>query len=508
MRHQAGATMAKEETFDLVIANGRAMDPETGLDGIRHVGVRADKIAAISLTPLSGGAVLDASRHVVAPGFIDGHSHGANDAFAVKLGLMDGRTTQLDLEIGAWPVDRWYDRLKGRSQSNYGASVSHLAVREEVFGGFVPATGNFFLEVWKAKGFWSTSKASERDLEHILASIEKGLNLGALGIGTPVGYAVEGMTAYEMNQAWRLAGKHGLFATVHGRFSSLSLPTEGLLGHLEAMANAQMHGIGLLIHHYHGQVLSQVEETARIVDQARANGMKVLLEVYPYTFGSSIMMADYLHPENYKKNMGHDYGDITLVRTMQPLTKETYEAELKNSPGATILFEHCTEEDMLKGLAWPSVCLGSDSVPYIDAASSHDNEEGATTVPYDYPFEAAKGHPRSAGTYARVFRYVREKKLMSLMTAVAKSSYLLAKFLEECGVPQMATKGRLQVGADADITVFDPETITDNSTRENGALPSSGISHVIVNGQSVLRDGQIIEGVYPGRPIRRPFASA
>jgi hypothetical protein len=152
-----------------------------------------------------------------------------------------------------------------------------------------------------------------------------------------------------------------------------------MLGHLEAMASAQMHGAGLLTHHYHGQVLNQVEEMGRIVDQARANGVKVMLEVYPYTFGSSIMMSDYLHPENYQKNMGHTYEDITLVRTMQPLTKETYEEELKSSPGATILFEHCKEEDMLKALAWPSVCIGSDGIPYIDDNSSHD-AEGATAT--------------------------------------------------------------------------------------------------------------------------------
>ena len=129
-------------------------------------------------------------------------------------------------------------------------------------------------------------------------------------------------------------------------------------------------------------------------------------------------------------------------------------------------------------------------------------------MPHDYPFEAARGHPRAAGTYARVFRYVREKKIIPLMTAVAKTSYLLAKFLQECGVPQMASKGRIQVGADADIAIFNPETITDNATREHGARPSSGISHVIVNGRSVLRDGVIVEGVYPGKPIRRPYAAS
>ncbi len=204
--------------------------------------------------------------------------------------------------------------------------------------------------------------------------------------------------------------------------------------------------------------------------------------------------------------MGHSYQDITLVRTMQPLTQETYEQELAASPSATILFEHCTEADMLTALAWPSVCLGSDAIPYIDDTSSHD-AEGATTVPYDFPVEAARGHPRGAGTFARLFRLVRERKLMPLALAVAKTSFLVAKFLEECGVAQMAFKGRVQVGSDADLTVFDPATITDNVTRRQGALPSSGIAHVIVHGTPVLRDGRIVEGVYPGQPIRRPVTA-
>lgn len=498
--------MQQSRRYDLVIAHGRVIDPETRLDDIRHVGIVGDKIAAISEAPLAGEQVVDATGHVVAPGFIDPHCHGASDAFSVKLGVLDGKTTQLDLEMGAWPVDLWYDRLEGRAQSHYGASVGHLNIRDDVFSDFRATTGNLFIEMWKSKGAWSTRKASAAELERILAKVEDGLQHGALGVGTPVGYATQGMTTYELNQVWSAAGRHGLFATVHGRFSSFALPTEGMLGLLEAMANAQMHGAGLLIHHYHGQVLDQVEEMARIVDQARANGVKVLLEVYPYTFGSSVMMSDYLEPANYQKNMGHSYEDITLVRTMKPLTKETYEQERRSSPTATILFDHCTEADMLTALAWPTVCVGSDAIPYIDDKSSHD-AEGALTVPYDFPFEDARGHPRGAGTFARVFRMVREQQVMSLDLAVAKTSYLVAKFLEQCGVAQMAFKGRIQVGADADVTVFDPATITDSSTRVQGALPSSGISHVIVDGTPVLRDGRIVEGVYPGRPIRRPITA-
>ncbi len=272
---------------------------------------------------------------------------------------------------------------------------------------------------------------------------------------------------------------------------------------MEAIASASMHGAGILVHHWHAQVLSDVEHMAKIADQARAKGVKILLEVYPYTYGSSIVAADYLRPDNYGRQMGHSYGDITLVQTMTPLPQETYEQRLKATPNATIYFEHCTEQDMVKALAWPTAALGSDGMPYIDAQASRD-AEGAVTVPYDFPDDQALGHPRGAGTYAKAFRYNREQNLMPLMTAVAKSSYLLAAFLEECGVAQMAFKGRLQVGADADITIFDPDTITDNATPLHGALPASGIPFVIVNGVPVVKDAVIVEGVYPGKPIRLP----
>jgi hypothetical protein len=489
--------------FDLVINNGRVMDPQTGFDGVRNVGVKDGKIVAITDKAIQGTETFDATGHVVAPGFIDGHCHAANDAFGVKCGIRDGKTTHLDLELGAWPVDGWYDRLEGRSQANYGTTVGHLAIRDDVFSNVHYNTGNAFLENWKSKDQWSVHEASPEEMDKILEKVEQGLKQGALGVGSPVGYATTGLSAYELNQVWRLAGEHGLFATVHGRFSSFALPTEGILGTLEAIASASMHGAGILVHHWHAQVLSGVEDVAKMADQAREKGVKILLEVYPYIYGSSILAADYLRPENYGRQMGHSYGDITLVQTMTPLTQETYEQGLKEAPNATIYFEHCTEQDMVKALAWPTACLGSDGMPYIDDKASRDSE-GATTVPYDFPDDKALGHPRGAGTYAKAFRYTREQKIMPLMTAVAKSSYLLAKFMEECGVPQMAFKGRVQVGADADITIFNPDTITDNSTPLHGALPASGIPFVIVNGVPVVKNSEIVEGVYPGKPIRLP----
>ncbi len=135
----------QNESYDLVIIGGRVMDPETGLDAVRNVGVKDGTIAAITEQAIQGKETIDASGHVVAPGFIDGHTHSANDAFGVKMGILDGRTSQLDLEAGAWPVDVWYDRLEGRAQANYGASVGHLPIRDVVFSDITTTTGNLFL---------------------------------------------------------------------------------------------------------------------------------------------------------------------------------------------------------------------------------------------------------------------------------------------------------------------------------------------------------------------------
>jgi len=97
---------------------------------------------------------------------------------------------------------------------------------------------------------------------------------------------------------------------------------------------------------------------------------------------------------------------------------------------------------------------------------------------------------------------VREDDLMPLMLAISKMTFMPAKFLADNGIDQMATKGRMQVGMDADITVFDPDKVTDNATNQNGALPTTGIPYVIVNGTIVVKDSKVLKGVYPGQPIR------
>ncbi|MEE4377414.1 MAG: hypothetical protein V2J55_07865 [Candidatus Competibacteraceae bacterium] len=156
---------AQDMQNELVISNGRVIDPETGLDAVRNVGINNGKIFATTDQPVAIKETIDAICLVGAPGFVDGHSHSANDAFGLKMGILDGRTTQMDLEAGAWPVDVWYDHLERRSQVNYGASVGHLPIRDIVFSNITMTTGNLFLEMWKSKSQWPVHQASPEELE-------------------------------------------------------------------------------------------------------------------------------------------------------------------------------------------------------------------------------------------------------------------------------------------------------------------------------------------------------
>src|ERR1041385_6250901 len=122
------AGVAGAQPYDLVINHGRVIDPGSGLDAIRHVGIRGAAIAAISRTPLKGRREIDARGHVVAPGFVDLHQHGQNDE-NYRLKARDGCTTALELEIGVCPVGPWYAAREGKALVNFGASAGHIGAR-------------------------------------------------------------------------------------------------------------------------------------------------------------------------------------------------------------------------------------------------------------------------------------------------------------------------------------------------------------------------------------------
>lgn len=495
----ASATGAQE--FDLVILNGRVMDPETNLDAVRNVGVSGNQIAIVTEENISGSETIDATGLVVAPGFIDMHNHVGGLPFGQKQALRDGVTTQLELESGAYPIPLYYERLEGKSKTNFGASVSLLGIRETVMNPiYISLTGSYILDAGVTEAGINLaglqSKPDDDQITEIVRLLEDGLKQGALGFGNPVGYATENLTSQEMVEMHRLAGEYGSFSVMHGRFSSNEPPTTGIMSVQEALSSLAIYGGGLYVSHIHQQALANTPYALKMLEDARASGIDVVSAIYPYNFGASVVSADYLRPSNYGPNMGRGYADITEQATMQPLTQERYEELIASEPTAPILFLGVEEYVMLDALADPNTLVESDAFTSIISAT------GETAVGWDATYDEVHAHPRAAGSHAKVLRLAREENLMPLMLAISKMTYMPASFMERNGVDQMAGKGRLQEGADADIAIFDPETVTDRATKEQGGLASEGIPFVVVNGTIVVKDSQVVMDVFPGQPIR------
>jgi N-acyl-D-aspartate/D-glutamate deacylase len=167
----------------------------------------------------------------------------------------------------------------------------------------------------------------------------------------------------------------------------------------------------------------------------------------------------------------------------------------QDEPGGLMIMNHIPEQDMLAAITHPGSIIGSDGMPFIDSEGN--------MLDWNTPFEQANGHPRGAGTHAKVLRMAREREDLTLMGAIAKMSYLPARFLEDV-VPDMKVRGRLRPGAIADITIFDPVTVTDKAGWDKGAnsLPSTGIPFVVVNGTVVVKNARVQKDTFPGQAIR------
>jgi N-acyl-D-aspartate/D-glutamate deacylase len=466
----ARSAFPQNAPYDVVIANGRVMDPESGLDAVRNLGIGGGKIRAISDRVLKGKQTIDAKGLVVTPGFIDLHQHGQDaENYAAK--AHDGVTTALELEVGVADIDRWYGEREGKALINYGASVGHIPVRMTVMhdpGQLLPS------------GDAAHREATPAEIEQIMSLLEKGLQRGALAVGVGPAYT-EAATNWEIVQVFRVAAKYHASGHIHIRAGApqLGAAAGNFPGFEEAIAAAAISGAALHIVHIQSTGGPDVVYELQMISEARSHGMDVTTEAYPYTMGMTSIQAAFL---DHKENEPDSYfAPMLWPATGEHLTRDSFLRYRKE--GGMIILPSNTQEN-------------------IDAAI----ESPLTMVASDGALFNGKGHPRTSGTYARVLgHYVREEKALDLMTALKKMTLMPAQRLEK-RAPAFKDKGRIRVGADADITVFDPDTVIDKATYEKPLQYSDGIQFVFVNGVLVVKEGKTVEGVFPGQGVRAPIS--
>jgi N-acyl-D-aspartate/D-glutamate deacylase len=457
------AARLSAQTYDLVIANGRVIDPETNLDAVRSIGIDGGTIRAVSMEALRGRTMIDAKGLVVAPGFIDLHEHG-QDAEAYTFQARDGVTSSFELEVGTADVARWYAAREGKSLINHGVSIGHIQVRMKVMhdpADFVPS------------GPGAHQVATLEQISEMKRLMERGFREGAVAAGLGPTYT-PAATRWEILEMFRVAARFGASCHVHIRGNAESgEPEEGLE---EVLAASAVTGAPVQVVHINSSSLSHAPHMLQMIAEARAHGVDATTEMYPYIAGQTRL--DSARFDDWIDRPAEDYHNLMWVATGERLTKETFQRYRKQG-GLVILFNN-TEDMIDLILRNPLPMIATDGFGY----------------------EAGNSHPRSAGSYSRILGvYVRERHVISLDEAISKMTLMPARRLE-ARVPAMKNKGRIRVGADADINVFDPQTIRDRSTYENGKVASEGVRYLLVNGTLVIRSGELVSGVAPGKSIR------
>ena len=299
--------------------------------------------------------------------------------------------------------------------------------------------------------------------------MREGMRQGALGFGFGITYT-PGAPHEEIFRAFGAAAELDTPVFVHIRDSS-RMGGDRLAPIQEVIANALAAGTSLHIVHLNSSTDESAPAALEMIRSARRAGLDLTTESYPYTAGSTLIESALF--DNWESN----FEALQWAATGERLTEETFRAYRKQ--GGPVIIHGRSEETNAWLVAQPDVIVASDGIS----------------------FAAGPAHPRGAGTYARVLgHYVRETGQLDLMTALAKMTLLPVRRLESIA-PAMKRKGRVQIGADADLTIFDPETIIDKATYTDSMKYSAGIRHVLVGGVAVVRDGAIVENVFPGKPI-------
>ncbi len=512
----ASTLSAQPPAYDLVIRNARIVDG-TGAPWYRgELAVRGDTIVQIAPTIEPAGArVIDAAGRVVAPGFIDIHTHARRGIFQVPTAdnyVRQGVTTVLEGPDGssAVPLAPFLAKLEALQKSvNIGSFIGQGSVRSEVIGNV-------------------DRKATPDEILKMQALVEQGMRDGAFGLSTGLFYVPGSFTpTEEVIELAKAAARFGGMHKSHQREESIRL----LDSVRETIAIGEGGGLPTQITHH--KVIGKANwgrsvDTLRLVEEARARGVDVTSDQYPYTASSTSVQSALLpawaleggrqqvearlkdpdtrakvladtvvairdargggDPKNVQfANCGFDtslngktLADLTRQRGLEPTIEHAAEATLwlVEQGGCQGIFHAMSDEDVERILAHPTTMIGSDG-----------------EVP---TFGRANPHPRSYGTFARVLgMYVREKKTLTLEEAVRKMSSFPAARL------RIADRGLLRPGMKADLVIFDPATVRDTATFQQPHSYAEGFSHVIVNGEVVFENGAMT-AARPGRVLYGP----
>lgn len=453
--------------FDLVIQNGDVADVENLLIKKCHIGIKDGKIAAVSEVELSGDKTIEASGMLVSPGFVDLHMHEdelkkeegktyiEEDIF--KSMTLMGVTTCIggNCGIGMTDMGGYLSAVDRQGLTvNFGAYLGYSSLREKigVQDNYRPLT--------------------REESEEVKILIRAGLDAGALGISFGLEYT-PGSTTNELLEAAKVLREYpDKLIAAHYRNDG----EEGIEAIKELLHISWVTGVPLQISHIGScTAFGMMDTSLDLLEKARSIGIDVMADCYPYHAFSTYIGTAVFDGDCFGR-WDKDYSAILVAEGKyagEYCTKEIFQYLREKEPNTLVVAFVMDEQEVEKALIYPLVMIASDGL-------MHNGQ----------------GHPRGAGAFPRVLsHYVREKKVLPLLTALSKMTVMPAKRLG------LMKKGSIHIGNDADLVIFSPENIRDNADFSQPSLVPEGISYVIVNGEIVADRGRLTDS-RPGKAIR------